>query len=613
MRRSIAAVFLFVAIPTLVGSQGSHPKYAPGQQLTTAECDDFDPPKDPEQWVWADRYCVVRTRAELVAELDHHKLWLRNWSKKIDDFKAARITEADFEASGALKDPLRADLSGANLSFADLSDAALDLADLSRAILLRANLTNASIQMVDLTGASLVAADLTHAWIQGADLTGAFLLEADLTGTVLEEADLTGANFAGAYLSGALLSGADLTSAYLGDADLTGTYLRYADLTSADLLSSDLTGAHLEFADLTGATCFRADFGGADLSYAWLGGAFFGPDTLPAPAGIALADGLDSLQWTAQTYQPAATVPMRIPGLKPFQAWSLDGVNAFSTSLARKPRKPRSNDLRWEMNQFGQSTQTAGSQDSTPGGLRLIDLSKSLKDAGYSKAADEVALAYHRYRENFFQFLFIDATCEWGTNRSRPFFLAFGLAVPFWLLIYWPITRFGSRASSIAFVRLNDDAKIRESLGGRYPRKEFHTPNRNPVGDPNSSHGNLTIESDARSNKVRTPGGNSTFGAKLDSALSRVRRALPQVLVSLADRLRWELRIFLYSGLFSLMSVLNLGILGLDVRKWVRLISMTDFDLEASGWIRVVSGIQSLICFSLLALWAFLKPFDFLQ
>jgi hypothetical protein len=61
------------------------------------------------------------------------------------------------------------------------------------------------------------------------------------------------------------------------------------------------------------------------------------------------------------------------------------------------------------------------------------------------------------------------------------------------------------------------------------------------------------------------------------------------------------------------MSVLNLGILGLDVRKWVRLISMTDFDLEASGWIRVVSGIQSLICFSLLALWAFLKPFDFLQ
>ena len=69
----------------------------------------------------------------------------------------------------------------------------------------RANLTGA-----DLTGANLYGANLT-----GADLTGAYLTRANLYGAYLTGAYLTGANLYGANLTGADLTGAYLYGAYL--------------------------------------------------------------------------------------------------------------------------------------------------------------------------------------------------------------------------------------------------------------------------------------------------------------------------------------------------------------------------------------------------------------
>ncbi len=68
----------------------------------------------------------------------------------------------------------------------------------------------------DLTGAVLTDADLTDADLTGAVLTDAVLTDADLTGAVLTDADLTGA-----VLTGAVLTGADLTRAVLTRAVLT--------------------------------------------------------------------------------------------------------------------------------------------------------------------------------------------------------------------------------------------------------------------------------------------------------------------------------------------------------------------------------------------------------
>ena len=92
----------------------------------------------------------------------------------------------------------------------------------------RANLTSADLRYADLTSANLRYADLTSA---------------NLTSANLRSADLTSAN----------LRYANLTSANLTSADLTSANLRYADLTSANLTSANLTSANLTSTDLTSA------------------------------------------------------------------------------------------------------------------------------------------------------------------------------------------------------------------------------------------------------------------------------------------------------------------------------------------------------------------------
>jgi len=181
---------------------------------------------------------------------------------------------SDADLSGAYLN--RADLSGADLSGADLSGAYLsraDLsgADLSGAYLSRADLSGADLSGADLSGADLSGADLSGANLSGADLSGADLSGANLRSAYLRSADLSGANLSGADLSGADLSGADLIDANLSGANLSGADLIDADLSGADLRSADLRSADLSFANLSGANLSGADLSGAHLRGAYLG------------------------------------------------------------------------------------------------------------------------------------------------------------------------------------------------------------------------------------------------------------------------------------------------------------------------------------------------------
>jgi uncharacterized protein YjbI with pentapeptide repeats len=88
-------------------------------------------------------------------------------------------------------------------------------ADLSGAELRFANLQGADLRFADLSGAELRFANLQGAYLRSAKLQGAYLNEAFLQG-----ADLTFANLQGAKLQGAKLQGAYLQGAYLQGADL---------------------------------------------------------------------------------------------------------------------------------------------------------------------------------------------------------------------------------------------------------------------------------------------------------------------------------------------------------------------------------------------------------
>ncbi|EAD2531536.1 pentapeptide repeat-containing protein [Listeria monocytogenes] len=104
----------------------------------------------------------------------------------------------------------RANLRGANLSYADLSCANLSYADLSCANLRGANLSYADLSCANLRGANLRGANLSYADLSCANLRGANLRGANLSYADLSCANLRVANLSGANLSGANLSYADL-------------------------------------------------------------------------------------------------------------------------------------------------------------------------------------------------------------------------------------------------------------------------------------------------------------------------------------------------------------------------------------------------------------------
>jgi uncharacterized protein YjbI with pentapeptide repeats len=163
------------------------------------------------------------------------------------------------------ENPVRVDLSEANLRGADLRNANLSGAYLNKADLNRANLTGADLggaylRRANLAEASLNGADLRTADLRGADFRRANLVEANLKGAELKGADLRRANLVEASLDGADLQGADLRKANLANANLDG-----ADLQGASLVDAILNQANLRGVNLTGAYLSGAYFNGAHL------------------------------------------------------------------------------------------------------------------------------------------------------------------------------------------------------------------------------------------------------------------------------------------------------------------------------------------------------------
>ena len=70
---------------------------------------------------------------------------------------------------------------------------------------------------------------------------------------------------------------------------------------------------------------------------------------------------------------------------------------------------------------------------------------------------------------------------------------------------------------------------------------------------------------------------------------------------------------FLWGLYFSLLSAFHFGWRDLNIGNWLARIHPKEFSLRTTGWVKVVSGIQSLISVYLIALWAlsyFGRPFE---
>jgi uncharacterized protein YjbI with pentapeptide repeats len=100
----------------------------------------------------------------------------------------------------------------------------------------------------------------------GADLSGRDLTDANLTGAIL-----VGAKMRDTILNGAALIGADLRNADLKNAKLNPSTLAVTDLSRANLVGADLEGAQMNGTDLQFAKIGGANFSGIDLTRAVFG------------------------------------------------------------------------------------------------------------------------------------------------------------------------------------------------------------------------------------------------------------------------------------------------------------------------------------------------------
>jgi uncharacterized protein YjbI with pentapeptide repeats len=98
-----------------------------------------------------------------------------------------------------------------------------------------------------LAGAALASADLSNCILTNANLRGA-----DLTSAMLDNANLVGADLRDAVLANVILDGANLTGARLNGANLRNAILDEAILAGADLSDADLENAMLSRASLAG-------------------------------------------------------------------------------------------------------------------------------------------------------------------------------------------------------------------------------------------------------------------------------------------------------------------------------------------------------------------------
>ena len=141
----------------------------------------------------------------------------------------------------------------------------------------KANLSGANLSRADLSGANLPGANLSWVSLSRAHLPGANLLGAKLYGAGLSRADLSGANLSRADLSRANLSGADLSRANLSGADLSG-----ADLSETNLFGANPSGAD-PGARFCGGTGTAAPRGGTQRSVTPAGVGFGGVLALFTP------------------------------------------------------------------------------------------------------------------------------------------------------------------------------------------------------------------------------------------------------------------------------------------------------------------------------------------
>ena len=424
-----------------------------------------------------------------------------------------------------------------------------------------ARLSGTNLSEVHLSKAILAYIDLNWTNLSKANLSGANLYEADLSMADLNGADLglatlIGANLSKAILSEANLSEAILSKANLSEANLSGAVLSEANLSGAYLSEADLSGAILNGTNLSGAYLSKANLSGTNLSGANLAGADL------SGANLTKAD-LRGANLTRANLSGANLTRANLSKVKLQKAHAEFAI--FNGTIFQ--------DAEISDFVFIGARRLTGINMSSP--TAVVNLRKIAKDCGFRDEERALTSALHKFQmkegrahlEKFFDYIALGGWLTvYGAEPWNSLKLLYWLLIPF-SIVYMISLKTSRKMTGIWAVRNPD--RVIGSLGKDKPIK-------------------LTTALVAGFLPYEKPRGN----------IGRVAR--------------WwgVLKIGLY---FSLLSAFSIGWQELNLGIWITRLQRQEYTLRATGWVRTVSGIQSLISVYLLALWAltyFGRPFE---
>jgi uncharacterized protein YjbI with pentapeptide repeats len=386
-----------------------------------------------------------------------------------------------------------------------------------------------------------------------ANLCGAELRGGNLSGAKLWYANLSGAKLDYANLSGADLGGANLSGIDLGSANLSGACLVDANLSGAKLFIANLSKARLGYADLSGADLELADLSGAELNDANLSG-----------AKLLVANLSGAELWSANL-SGTDLGSANLSGAK-LNNGNLSGAKLWHANLSNAEFEPKdlpdTDSIAYAKN-LSQMCYKISPQ-------ALVKLRKAFKEGGYYQQEREITYVIQRSAtEKLFGKFDKKDKEKKDKKKFASFFEAMFRYVFFDLTCRWGMVP--GRALLILLILI----------------PVFAIP--------------YVIA-------LRLPGQNGIWRKWAD------------------DRIRFDLGtkepIRLYASwlhapalgfYFSVLSAFNIGWRELNVGNWIQRLQAKEYTLMATGWVRTVSGVQSLISAYLLAIWAltyFGRPFE---
>ncbi len=390
-------------------------------------------------------------------------------------------------------------------------------------------------------------------WLETEEKKGqhADLSNANLSKADLSEAILDGANLSGADLYRANLSKAELYRANLSKAYLDGANLSKAYLDGANLSEAILDEANLSGAILDGANLSKANLGGANLSKATVYRANLSEANLPrANLSEAILDGANLSG--ADLYR-ANLSKADLGGVNltnsKFINTNLKDAIISGVDLARSQYEPNSPPHKGSLGGI-EGLKTVWFKKGKQSGL--VQLRAVLKESGLRDLEREATYAIERRKAHYEPWY-----KNWVKHLLFEWTCGYGLNYLQPLLILLGMIFVFSVPYMISIKKYKKDGiwkvwthdRARIDLGREKPER-------------------LTLRG---------------------------------------------YKIFLYGLYFSILSAFHIGWRDLNVGSWISRIQPREYTLKATGWVRVVSGVQSLISIYLLALWVlsqFGRPFD---